>query len=100
MILSTAGPPYYMMPPTPCSWMADERICTAAIWQWDHKAGLGVVEVSQIHVVGCRGGGGALVREGNQLPHSPALPEMAFTVLYFHHTPFKLQRKGQSSGFF
>lgn len=56
--------------------------------------------ITQIHVVGCRGGGGALVREGNQLLDSPALPVMAFTVLCFHHTALKQQRKGHASGFF
>lgn len=52
--------------------------------------------IAQIHVVGCRGGGGALRREGNQLPKFCS-KGLWWPTLCFHHIPFKLQRKGPSN---
>lgn len=40
------APSHCMTPPTPCSWIGDERLCRAAAFGRDHKACLGVVEVS------------------------------------------------------
>lgn len=51
--------------------------------------------IAQIHVVGCRGGGGALGREGNQLPEFCS-KGLWWPTLCFHHISFKLKRKGQS----